>query len=172
MILYGQSVGSGPTLHLASRSPKLRGVVLHSAILSGIRVLYPVKMTFWFDIFKVSSTWLGSLLLLHPLVSWFFVLRISCVIFSEYRQNTASQLPCSSNTCEFPFFCSWISFNIYSFIYICTFYLWGLLPIDRLRYLPVIVGMVSYITSLSPPVVLFIALKSSLVLFFLQMPNG
>ncbi|KAF5776490.1 putative serine aminopeptidase, S33, alpha/Beta hydrolase [Helianthus annuus] len=52
LILYGQSVGSGPTLHLASRLQRLRGVVLHSAILSGIRVLYPVKMTFWFDIFK------------------------------------------------------------------------------------------------------------------------
>ncbi|KAF8033790.1 hypothetical protein BT93_C0143 [Corymbia citriodora subsp. variegata] len=52
LILYGQSVGSGPTLHLAARLQKLRGVVLHSAILSGIRVLYPVKMTFWFDIFK------------------------------------------------------------------------------------------------------------------------
>ncbi|CAN6448101.1 unnamed protein product [Victoria cruziana] len=52
VILYGQSVGSGPTLHLAARLPKLRAVVLHSAILSGIRVLYPVKMTFWFDIFK------------------------------------------------------------------------------------------------------------------------
>lgn len=52
LILYGQSVGSGPTLHLAARMPKVRGVVLHSAILSGIRVLYPVKMTFWFDIFK------------------------------------------------------------------------------------------------------------------------
>ncbi|KAJ6296198.1 hypothetical protein OIU78_024103 [Salix suchowensis] len=52
LILYGQSVGSGPTLHLASRLQKLRGVVLHSAILSGIRVLCPVKMTFWFDIFK------------------------------------------------------------------------------------------------------------------------
>ncbi|KAJ9141115.1 hypothetical protein P3X46_031690 [Hevea brasiliensis] len=52
LILYGQSVGSGPTLHLASRLQRLRGVVLHSAILSGIRVLYPVKMTFWFDIYK------------------------------------------------------------------------------------------------------------------------
>ncbi|KAH9304991.1 hypothetical protein KI387_009395, partial [Taxus chinensis] len=52
LILYGQSVGSGPTLHLASRLPRLRAVVLHSAILSGIRVLYPVKRTFWFDIFK------------------------------------------------------------------------------------------------------------------------
>lgn len=52
LILYGQSVGSGPTLHLAARLPRLRGVVLHSAILSGIRVLYPVKLTFWFDIFK------------------------------------------------------------------------------------------------------------------------
>lgn len=52
LILYGQSVGSGPTLHLAARLQKLRGVVLHSAILSGIRVLCPVKVTFWFDIFK------------------------------------------------------------------------------------------------------------------------
>lgn len=52
VILYGQSVGSGPTLHLAARSPRLRAVVLHSAILSGIRVLYNVKLTFWFDIFK------------------------------------------------------------------------------------------------------------------------
>ncbi|KAF7091708.1 hypothetical protein CFC21_094262 [Triticum aestivum] len=52
LILYGQSVGSGPTLHLASRLDKLRGVVLHSGILSGIRVLYPVKVTLWFDIFK------------------------------------------------------------------------------------------------------------------------
>lgn len=52
LIFYGQSVGSGPTLHLASRLQRLRAVVLHSAILSGIRVLYPVKLTFWFDIFK------------------------------------------------------------------------------------------------------------------------
>ncbi|KAH6772359.1 alpha/beta-Hydrolases superfamily protein [Perilla frutescens var. hirtella] len=52
IILYGQSVGSGPTLHLASRFPRLRAIVLHSAILSGIRVLYNVKVTFWFDIFK------------------------------------------------------------------------------------------------------------------------
>ncbi|CAN1328202.1 Alpha/beta hydrolase domain-containing protein 17B [Linum perenne] len=52
LILYGQSVGSGPTLHLAARLSNLRGVVLHSAILSGIRVLCSVKMTLWFDIFK------------------------------------------------------------------------------------------------------------------------
>ncbi|KAJ6835630.1 putative alpha/beta hydrolase domain-containing protein 17B [Iris pallida] len=52
IILYGQSVGSGPTLDLASRVPNLRAVVLHSAILSGLRVLYPVKHTYWFDIYK------------------------------------------------------------------------------------------------------------------------
>ncbi|KAL6961102.1 hypothetical protein U1Q18_038866 [Sarracenia purpurea var. burkii] len=52
VILYGQSVGSGPTLDLASRSPKLRAVVLHSPILSGLRVMYPVKRTYWFDIYK------------------------------------------------------------------------------------------------------------------------
>ncbi|GLJ49375.1 hypothetical protein SUGI_1044590 [Cryptomeria japonica] len=52
LILYGQSVGSGPTLHLATRLPQVKAVVLHSAILSGLRVLYPIKITFWFDIYK------------------------------------------------------------------------------------------------------------------------
>lgn len=52
IILYGQSVGSGPTLDLASRLTQLRGVVLHSPILSGLRVMYPVKHTYWFDIYK------------------------------------------------------------------------------------------------------------------------
>ncbi|XP_043813300.1 alpha/beta hydrolase domain-containing protein 17B isoform X2 [Manihot esculenta] len=52
LILYGQSVGSGPTVDLASQLTNLRGVVLHSPILSGMRVLYPVKRTYWFDIYK------------------------------------------------------------------------------------------------------------------------
>ncbi|KAK4426106.1 Alpha/beta hydrolase domain-containing protein 17C [Sesamum alatum] len=52
VILYGQSVGSGPTLDLATRLPRLRAVVLHSPILSGVRVMYSVKRTYWFDIYK------------------------------------------------------------------------------------------------------------------------
>lgn len=52
IVLYGQSVGSGPTLDLATRLPQLRAVVLHSPILSGLRVMYPVKRTYWFDIYK------------------------------------------------------------------------------------------------------------------------
>jgi fermentation-respiration switch protein FrsA (DUF1100 family) len=52
VVLYGQSVGSGPTVDLATRLPALRGVVLHSPILSGLRVMYPVKRTYWFDIYK------------------------------------------------------------------------------------------------------------------------
>ena len=56
VILYGQSVGSGPTLDLAVRLPKLRAVVLHSPILSGLRVMYPVKRTYWFDIYKVRCS--------------------------------------------------------------------------------------------------------------------
>ncbi|KAK9059391.1 hypothetical protein SSX86_022011 [Deinandra increscens subsp. villosa] len=52
LILYGQSVGSGPTLHLAAKLPRLRGVVLHSGILSGLRVVCHVKCTLCFDIYK------------------------------------------------------------------------------------------------------------------------
>ncbi|KAL6509949.1 hypothetical protein OROMI_035000 [Orobanche minor] len=53
LILYGQSVGSGPTLHLEAQLPRLRGVVMHSAILSGLRVLCHVKFKFCCDIYKV-----------------------------------------------------------------------------------------------------------------------
>lgn len=59
IILYGQSVGSGPTLDLAARLPQLRAVVLHSPILSGLRVMYPVKRTYWFDIYKVTWPFFG-----------------------------------------------------------------------------------------------------------------
>ncbi|XP_010476367.1 PREDICTED: protein ABHD17B isoform X1 [Camelina sativa] len=52
IILYGQSVGSGPSLELASRLPCLRALVLHSPFLSGLRVMYPFKHSFSFDIYK------------------------------------------------------------------------------------------------------------------------
>ncbi|PKU69106.1 alpha/beta hydrolase domain-containing protein 17B-like isoform X1 [Dendrobium catenatum] len=52
IILYGQSVGSGPTLDLATQLSNIRAVVLHSPILSGLRVMYPVKHSYWFDIYK------------------------------------------------------------------------------------------------------------------------
>ncbi|XAR65327.1 hypothetical protein NMG60_11009412 [Bertholletia excelsa] len=52
IVLYGQSVGSGPTLDLAIRLPRLRAVILHNAILSGLRVMYRMKRTPWFDIYK------------------------------------------------------------------------------------------------------------------------
>ncbi|KAJ4798891.1 alpha/beta-Hydrolases superfamily protein [Rhynchospora pubera] len=52
IILYGQSVGSGPTCDMGSRLSRLRAVVLHSPIMSGLRVMYPVKHTYWFDIYK------------------------------------------------------------------------------------------------------------------------
>lgn len=40
-VLYGQSVGSGPTCHLAAQLPQLGGVLLHAPFLSGMRVLNP-----------------------------------------------------------------------------------------------------------------------------------
>ncbi|KAK6928035.1 Serine aminopeptidase, S33 [Dillenia turbinata] len=52
VILYGQSVGSGPTVDLAAKLPRLRAVVLHSPMMSGLRVMYPVKKSYWFDIYK------------------------------------------------------------------------------------------------------------------------
>lgn len=41
IILYGQSVGTGPTAYLGAQEPDVAGVILHSPLLSGIRVLSP-----------------------------------------------------------------------------------------------------------------------------------
>lgn len=53
IVLYGQSVGSGPTLNLAVCFNRVRDVVLHSPMLSGLRVMYSVNKTYWFDIYNV-----------------------------------------------------------------------------------------------------------------------
>jgi len=52
IILYGQSIGSGPTIDLAAETSGLGGVVVHSGITSGMRVIQPsVTITSYFDIF-------------------------------------------------------------------------------------------------------------------------
>ncbi|KAF0716588.1 Aste57867_2766 [Aphanomyces stellatus] len=38
VVLYGQSVGSGPSIYLAAEKP-VRGLIVHSGLLSGMRVL-------------------------------------------------------------------------------------------------------------------------------------
>ncbi|CAM9428247.1 unnamed protein product [Scytosiphon promiscuus] len=53
LILYGQSVGSGPTCYLASEKSKgpFAGVILHSPILSGMRVLTESRALSCLDIY-------------------------------------------------------------------------------------------------------------------------
>lgn len=52
LILYGQSVGSGPSCYLASnKNFPVAGLILHSAILSGLRVLTHNRLMACFDIF-------------------------------------------------------------------------------------------------------------------------
>jgi abhydrolase domain-containing protein 17 len=46
IVLYGQSVGSEPTLNLAVRLDRVRDVVLHSPMLSGLCVMYYVNKTY------------------------------------------------------------------------------------------------------------------------------
>lgn len=79
IILYGQSVGSGPTVDLAARLPRLRAVVLHSPILSGLRVMYPVKRTYWFDIYKVNAC--GLVYHLHFTVSTPLLCSCYCILY-------------------------------------------------------------------------------------------
>jgi len=49
---YGQSLGSGVIAHLAVNR-KLKGLVLHSPLMSGLRLVQDVKRTLWFDIYPV-----------------------------------------------------------------------------------------------------------------------
>jgi pimeloyl-ACP methyl ester carboxylesterase len=50
LVLYGQSVGSGPSCYLAVCKP-IAGLVLHSPIMSGLRVITDSRMLSCFDIF-------------------------------------------------------------------------------------------------------------------------
>lgn len=50
IIIYGQSVGSGPSCHLSARRP-CGGLILHSPFMSGIRVLTPSRALACLDIF-------------------------------------------------------------------------------------------------------------------------
>ncbi|CAK4620478.1 hypothetical protein LEN26_016305 [Aphanomyces euteiches] len=50
IILYGQSVGSGPSIFLASQQP-IRGLIVHSGLLSGMRVLTSSRMLACLDIY-------------------------------------------------------------------------------------------------------------------------
>jgi len=52
IILYGQSLGSGPSIHLG-RLHKVSGVVIHSGLMSAVRVINPfITRTPWYDVFK------------------------------------------------------------------------------------------------------------------------
>ena len=54
IVLYGQSIGSGPTIDLAADEGGLAGVVVHSGLTSGLRVIQPqsqLQQTSMFDIF-------------------------------------------------------------------------------------------------------------------------
>lgn len=52
VILYGQSIGTAPTVDLATKINPA-GVVLHSPLMSGIRLLFPVRRTFICDAFPI-----------------------------------------------------------------------------------------------------------------------
>ncbi|KAG5676889.1 hypothetical protein PVAND_006693 [Polypedilum vanderplanki] len=52
VILYGQSIGTASTVDLATKTDT-GGIVLHSPLMSGIRLLFPVRRTFCFDAFPI-----------------------------------------------------------------------------------------------------------------------
>eukprot|EP00747_Dinoflagellata_sp_TGD_P168149 gnl/TRDRNA2_/TRDRNA2_193865_c0_seq1.p1 gnl/TRDRNA2_/TRDRNA2_193865_c0~~gnl/TRDRNA2_/TRDRNA2_193865_c0_seq1.p1 ORF type:complete len:331 (-),score=38.98 gnl/TRDRNA2_/TRDRNA2_193865_c0_seq1:156-1148(-) len=51
IVLYGQSVGSAPSIDLAVLRP-VGGLILHSAMTSGLGVIRKVGTTHWFDVFQ------------------------------------------------------------------------------------------------------------------------
>ena len=52
VILYGQSIGTAPVVDLATKVEPA-GIVLHSPLMSGIRLLFPVKRTWICDAFPI-----------------------------------------------------------------------------------------------------------------------
>lgn len=54
IIVFGQSVGSVPSIDLAARSD-VGGMILHSALKSGLSVIHEVQATYWFDVFQNAA---------------------------------------------------------------------------------------------------------------------
>ena len=50
IILYGRSIGSGPSSYLAEKHP-VAGVILHSGLMSALRVVFNLRWTLPFDKF-------------------------------------------------------------------------------------------------------------------------
>nr|XP_046908237.1 alpha/beta hydrolase domain-containing protein 17B-like [Dermatophagoides farinae] len=45
LILFGESIGSAPTIHMAAKRIEARGVILQSSFMSGIRIYFPYNMS-------------------------------------------------------------------------------------------------------------------------------
>mmetsp|Transcript_120575 Transcript_120575/g.336431 ORF Transcript_120575/g.336431 Transcript_120575/m.336431 type:complete len:340 (-) Transcript_120575:117-1136(-) len=54
IVCYGQSIGSVPSVDLASKA-SIGGVILHSALKSGLGVIHDVSTTYWFDVFQNAA---------------------------------------------------------------------------------------------------------------------
>jgi len=54
IVLMGQSIGSVPSIDLASRAD-VGGMILHSALKSGLSILQEVQVTYWFDVFQNAT---------------------------------------------------------------------------------------------------------------------
>lgn len=51
IVIYGQSVGSGPSCYICAKKPDVGGLILHSPFMSGMRVLTPSRLLGCLDIF-------------------------------------------------------------------------------------------------------------------------
>jgi len=51
IVVYGQSVGSGPSCYICKKRPNVGGLILHSPFMSGMRVLTPSRALACLDIF-------------------------------------------------------------------------------------------------------------------------
>lgn len=51
IVIYGQSVGSGPSCYICAKKPNVGGLVLHSPFMSGMRVLTPSRILGCLDVF-------------------------------------------------------------------------------------------------------------------------
>eukprot|EP00429_Kryptoperidinium_foliaceum_P089043 CAMPEP_0176200116 /NCGR_PEP_ID=MMETSP0121_2-20121125/8897_1 /TAXON_ID=160619 /ORGANISM="Kryptoperidinium foliaceum, Strain CCMP 1326" /LENGTH=339 /DNA_ID=CAMNT_0017538977 /DNA_START=160 /DNA_END=1179 /DNA_ORIENTATION=- len=54
VVCYGQSIGSVPSVDLASRT-SVGGLILQSAMKSGLGVIHEVKAMYWFDVFQNAT---------------------------------------------------------------------------------------------------------------------
>jgi hypothetical protein len=103
IILYGQSVGSGPCCHLSQKIDGLGGMILHSPFMSGMRVLTPSRyvyslfvirycIAFFLSTVGQAQSHIHVMYLTHTLILLFFLFSVFLFFLISFTHTNTNNV--------------------------------------------------------------------------------